>query len=49
MRVQGEDVTRLFVGITEKTAGRPREDFHLARFAAYLTAMNGDAMGGLHL
>lgn len=30
-KVQGEDVTRLFVGVTEKSGGRPREDFELAR------------------
>ncbi|ODQ97280.1 hypothetical protein BFG51_11460 [Dietzia alimentaria] len=38
----GDDPVALFVGVTEKTSGRPREDFHLARFAAYLVAMNGD-------
>ncbi|MEV0584139.1 BRO family protein [Nonomuraea sp. NPDC050310] len=32
----------LFRVTPEKTAGRPREDFRLARFAAYLVAMNGD-------
>lgn len=26
----------------EKTAGRPRENYNLTRFAAYLVAMNGD-------
>ena len=40
--VQGNDVAALFRGSAEKTSGRPREDFHLARFAAYLVAMNGD-------
>lgn len=39
---QGMDVATLFVGATEKSGGRPREDFHLARFACYLVAMNGD-------
>lgn len=40
--VQGNDVATLFRGSAEKTSGRPREDFHLTRFAAYLAAMNGD-------
>lgn len=40
--VQGNDVATLFRGLAEKTSGRPREDFHLTRFAAYLVAMNGD-------
>lgn len=40
--VQGQDVDRLFRGSAEKSAGRPRSDFHLTRFAAYLVAMNGD-------
>lgn len=33
-----------FSAITEKLSdgGRPRTDFHLSRFAAYLVAMNGD-------
>lgn len=39
---QGYDVETLFVGVTEKSGGRPREDFHLSRFACYLVAMNGD-------
>lgn len=39
---QGLDASTLFVGVTEKSAGRPREDFHLDRFACYLVAMNGD-------
>lgn len=26
----------------EKSGGRPREEYHLTRFAAYLVAMNGD-------
>lgn len=36
------DVTGLFVGVTEKSGGRPRADYRLARFACYLVAMNGD-------
>ncbi len=40
--VQGHDAQNLFVGVTEKSGGRPREDHELARFAAYLVAMNGD-------
>lgn len=39
---QGLAPETLFVGVTEKGAGRPREDVQLARFAAYLVAMNGD-------
>lgn len=39
---QGYAVADLFGGVTEKTSGRPREDFHLSRFACYLVAMNGD-------
>lgn len=39
---QGHVVENLFGVNPEKTAGRPRENFHLARFAAYLVAMNGD-------
>lgn len=39
----GHDVDQAFSAITEKgTGGRPREDFRLTRFAAYLVAMNGD-------
>lgn len=38
----GHEVASLFVGVIEKTAGRSREDFHLARFAAYLVSLNGD-------
>lgn len=38
----GHDVTGLFVAVTEKSGGRPRGDYRLARFAAYLVAMNGD-------
>ncbi|MCQ9384391.1 phage antirepressor KilAC domain-containing protein [Brevibacterium moorei] len=39
---QGQRPEDLFGDATEKTGGRPREDFHLVRFAAYLVAMNGD-------
>jgi phage antirepressor YoqD-like protein len=39
---QGNDVNTLFTVSREKSGGRPREDFHLARFACYLVAMNGD-------
>lgn len=40
--VQGHDVTSLFTSVSKKGAGRPQQDFEMARFAAYLTAMNGD-------
>lgn len=40
--VQGHDVETLFAGAVNKSIGRPSEDVHLARFAAYLVAMNGD-------
>lgn len=39
---QGMDVENLFMRSHEKTAGRPREDYRLTRYAAYLVAMNGD-------
>lgn len=39
---QGMDVSSLFLRSQEKTGGRPREDFELSRYAAYLVAMNGD-------
>ena len=32
----------LFLRSQEKTGGRPREDYELSRYAAYLVAMNGD-------
>jgi DNA-damage-inducible protein D len=39
----GSEVTSLFGDAPKKlTAGRPAEDFRLARYAAYLVAMNGD-------
>lgn len=40
--VQGCNVADLFRGVTKKGAGRPQQDYELARFAAYLVAMNGD-------
>lgn len=39
---QGMDPDELFVAVTEKSGGRPREDYRLSRYAAYLVAMNGD-------
>ena len=39
---QGHETAELFRRSTENSGGRPREDFHLSRFAAYLVAMNGD-------
>lgn len=39
---QGFATDTLFAGAVKKSSGRPAEDFHLARFAAYLVAMNGD-------
>lgn len=39
---QGMDPVGLFVAVTEKSGGRPREDYRLSRYAAYLVAMNGD-------
>jgi len=39
---QGLDRHDLFRGNPEKSGGRPREDFHMVRFACYLVAMNGD-------
>lgn len=39
---QGMEVDVLFLRSQEKTGGRPREDFELTRYAAYLVAMNGD-------
>lgn len=39
----GHDADQAFSVVTEKgTGGRPRGDFRLTRFAAYLVAMNGD-------
>lgn len=40
--VQGYDTDGLFRGVTKKGAGRPQQDYELARFACYLVAMNGD-------
>lgn len=39
---QGYQADDLFRAATKRGAGRPAEDFHLSRFAAYLVAMNGD-------
>ncbi|GAA1453375.1 phage antirepressor KilAC domain-containing protein [Nesterenkonia lacusekhoensis] len=39
---QGQPVPALFVDATEKTGGRPRQNYRLTRYAAYLVAMNGD-------
>lgn len=39
---QNIDLTSNFMVAHEKTAGRPRENYNLTRFAAYLVAMNGD-------
>lgn len=40
---QNMDVTSLFrIDAKKGTGGRPAEDYRLARFAAYLVAMNGD-------
>ncbi|MFI8663068.1 hypothetical protein ACIGKR_23955 [Rhodococcus qingshengii] len=39
---QDQDIATLFTVDREKSGGRPREDFQLARFACYLVAMNGD-------
>ena len=41
-QAQGHDTPTLFAGAVKKSAGRDGEDFHLARFACYLVAMNGD-------
>lgn len=38
----GADVDANFTVKREKSGGRPREDFRLTRYAAYLVAMNGD-------
>ena len=39
---QNMDVTSLFNLKVKNTGGRPRQDYHLARYAAYLVAMTGD-------
>lgn len=39
---QGMLIADLFRRSQENTAGRPREDYALTRYAAYLVAMNGD-------
>lgn len=38
----GHDAGTLFRASSEKSGGRPRENYELARFACYLVAMNGD-------
>lgn len=38
----GHAAADLFRASSEKSGGRPRENFELARFACYLVAMNGD-------
>ena len=39
---QNMDVTSLFNLKVKNTGGRPRQDYHLSRYAAYLVAMTGD-------
>lgn len=39
---QGHDVATLFLRSQENSGGRPRLNYALSRFAAYLVAMNGD-------
>lgn len=41
-RNEGYDVEALFTRSVKKSGGRPLEDYRLARYAAYLVAMNGD-------
>lgn len=41
--VQGMDVTSLFDPRVENTGGRPRQDYRLTRYAAYIVAMRGDS------
>lgn len=41
-RNSGHEVTRLFAGALKKSEGRNAEDYHLARYACYLVALNGD-------
>lgn len=39
---QGFNVRTLFTAVSKKGEGRPQADYDVARFAAYLIAMNGD-------
>jgi DNA-damage-inducible protein D len=40
----GNDCEKNFLrSIAKSSGGRPREDFRLSRYGAYLTAMNGDS------
>lgn len=41
-QAQSADVIGLFDPKVENSGGRPRQNYHLTRFAAYLVAMNGD-------
>lgn len=38
----GMDVDNLFVRVRKNSGGRPQENYELARYAAYLVALNGD-------
>lgn len=40
---EGFNASILFRAVTKKTGGRPQTDFHVTRYAAYLTAMNGSS------
>lgn len=39
---EGHNLENLFTVNLEKSGGRPREDYKLSRYAAYLVALNGD-------
>lgn len=39
---QGHDAEILFTAVSNKTSGRPQEDFHVSRFGCYLIFQNGD-------
>lgn len=43
VEVQNMAVTSLFEATLEKSAGRPRQNYNLTRYAAYVTAMQGDS------